>query len=407
MKRKENTKAITLVALVITIIVLLILAGVTISLTIGQNGIITKAQEAGKNYLTAQNQELAGMNEFEKNITNIIEGINGSSETETIPEIEPAIASNWTVTDGYITKYTGDFSEFTGNKVIIPNQINGQKIVGIKQGNDSTKIFPTNGDGKNYELSKGLTVLGSGAFMEYNDIAVSIPNTITTMEDAIFYYSSIKGDLIIPDSVTSADYLANSTSIQGNVIIGNGITQLVRGFIESSTIGGNLVIGNGVKKLAESALWQNKISGNLILGNNIEEIGMACFMECDFKGDLIIPDSVKIIEEATFDSCKFNGNVIIGSGVKTIPRYMFQLCSSTGTVQIKEGLTQIDDKAFANSKFSQILLPSSVQTMSYEVFTGFTNAQTISIKGIAENAIPSGWDAEWKTGCNAKFLWNQ
>ena len=45
-KMKKNAKGITLVALVVTIIVLLILAGVAISLTIGQNGIITRAQTA-------------------------------------------------------------------------------------------------------------------------------------------------------------------------------------------------------------------------------------------------------------------------------------------------------------------------------------------------------------------------
>ena len=43
--KKEN-KGITLIALVITIIVLLILAGVTISTLAGDNGLITKANEA-------------------------------------------------------------------------------------------------------------------------------------------------------------------------------------------------------------------------------------------------------------------------------------------------------------------------------------------------------------------------
>ena len=45
-KIQKNVKGITLIALVVTIIVLLILAGVAISLTIGQNGIISRAQEA-------------------------------------------------------------------------------------------------------------------------------------------------------------------------------------------------------------------------------------------------------------------------------------------------------------------------------------------------------------------------
>lgn len=49
--------AITLVALVITIIILLILAGITITLTIGQDGILRRAESAGKNYIEASKQE--------------------------------------------------------------------------------------------------------------------------------------------------------------------------------------------------------------------------------------------------------------------------------------------------------------------------------------------------------------
>lgn len=47
MKKKEkNTKGITLIALVITIIVLLILAGVSIAMLTGQNGILTQANSS-------------------------------------------------------------------------------------------------------------------------------------------------------------------------------------------------------------------------------------------------------------------------------------------------------------------------------------------------------------------------
>ena len=46
MKEKNNTKGITLIALVITIIVLLILAGVSIAMLTGQNGILTQAANA-------------------------------------------------------------------------------------------------------------------------------------------------------------------------------------------------------------------------------------------------------------------------------------------------------------------------------------------------------------------------
>ena len=46
----KNQNGITLVALVITIIVLLILAGITISLTLGEHGLIQRAQNAGNTY---------------------------------------------------------------------------------------------------------------------------------------------------------------------------------------------------------------------------------------------------------------------------------------------------------------------------------------------------------------------
>jgi len=58
----KQERGITLVALVVTIVVLLILAGVSISMVLGQNGIVTKAQDAKKNYTESANEELTGMN---------------------------------------------------------------------------------------------------------------------------------------------------------------------------------------------------------------------------------------------------------------------------------------------------------------------------------------------------------
>lgn len=63
----KGQKGITLVALVITIIVLLILASVTISLTLGQNGLFNTAKNAGKNYTNAAKNEMQGLNYLTEN----------------------------------------------------------------------------------------------------------------------------------------------------------------------------------------------------------------------------------------------------------------------------------------------------------------------------------------------------
>lgn len=57
LQKKENIKGIALIVLVVTIIVLLILAGITISTLFGKNGIITKAQLAKMKYEEAEKKE--------------------------------------------------------------------------------------------------------------------------------------------------------------------------------------------------------------------------------------------------------------------------------------------------------------------------------------------------------------
>ena len=69
MKTKEM-KGITLVALVVTIVVLLILAGVSINLVLGNNGIIIKAKEAAEKTAEAQEKEMTERNLLEQELEN-------------------------------------------------------------------------------------------------------------------------------------------------------------------------------------------------------------------------------------------------------------------------------------------------------------------------------------------------
>lgn len=59
----KGQNGITLVALVITIIVLLILAGVTISLTLGENGLITRAQQGQNAYDAGYHNDINAMDD--------------------------------------------------------------------------------------------------------------------------------------------------------------------------------------------------------------------------------------------------------------------------------------------------------------------------------------------------------
>ncbi len=65
---KNNAKGITLIALVVTIIVLIILAGVSIAMVVGDNGIITQAQDAKEETEKADVKEKTQMDILEKQL---------------------------------------------------------------------------------------------------------------------------------------------------------------------------------------------------------------------------------------------------------------------------------------------------------------------------------------------------
>ena len=68
----KNKKGITLVALVVTIVVLLILAGVSINLVLGNNGIIAKAKDAETKSAEASQNDLKGMNALTEEMNNAL-----------------------------------------------------------------------------------------------------------------------------------------------------------------------------------------------------------------------------------------------------------------------------------------------------------------------------------------------
>ena len=86
---KRETKGITLIALVVTIVVLLILAGITISLVFSENGIIAKAREAAEKTNQASINEQEDMNKVTDYMSNLVNGTGGGSIGE-----EPGLPSD-------------------------------------------------------------------------------------------------------------------------------------------------------------------------------------------------------------------------------------------------------------------------------------------------------------------------
>lgn len=77
--KNKQEKGITLIALVVTIVVLLILAGVSLSLVLNNNGVISRAKEAKSRYAEAQTNEEKQLNEVSDWIKEAVGDTTGGS----------------------------------------------------------------------------------------------------------------------------------------------------------------------------------------------------------------------------------------------------------------------------------------------------------------------------------------
>ena len=113
-KVKQNNKGITLIALVVTIVVLLILAGITITAVIGDNGLINRAKTAAEKTNQAVQNDITAMEEYNQQLQDLIDAMEQGSEEEPPTKsrleelMETAATDNETVLDKY------------GNKIRVP-----------------------------------------------------------------------------------------------------------------------------------------------------------------------------------------------------------------------------------------------------------------------------------------------
>ena len=105
---KKDAEGITLVALVVTIIILLILAGIAINLTLGEDGIFKKAGEGAQIYQNASNNEKIEIDKVSNYIDDYLNGNkNEDNEEEKLSEVEESIKNgtvyktNTTIYDEY------------------------------------------------------------------------------------------------------------------------------------------------------------------------------------------------------------------------------------------------------------------------------------------------------------------
>ena len=301
----KKEKGITLIALVVTIVILLILAGISMTMVIGKNGIIKKAKDARENQVHSA----------------VKEGIILSH-------------NQYTIEDGTGESNSTTFKDYIEGKGIIDKNgiINVVNLLGKKQH------------------------LGNGSNTETGDVYV-----FEESEDVyrVKYYDEKKEEHLIDEfekGSTGEDWAETDPRYfevddDGEIDLkGEYWYQYYRGTAKWTEE--NLVIPEEIdgKKVT-------KIGGRL-----------THYMKSILR-KVKIPDTVTYIENGAFEDCSELVSVKLSSSLTSIGENTFYGCSKLASITIPEGVTEIGNHAFAGcNKLISITIPSSVATIGEGAF---------------------------------------
>ena len=318
----NKRKGISLIILVITILVMIILAGVVV-VSLQKNNPIEKAKEATfKQSLAQIGEELEMFCVNEK-------AQNSEFNKETLYANKNSLAFNTKI-------------EASGKNIydIIPSLKNSKykNQIEVIQGG----LYYRTPDKKEIpwlrELGIHYTGIVTGTVIIEGDTLVGVSPDYTNT-----------GTLVIPNTVKKIKQgaFANCKDIVG-VVLPEGITEIPDNCFNSCTSLYNVTIPNTVQRIGNYAFYACTSLTNLELPRELTTIGKKAFYWCSSINKLICNDKLKTIGEECFSYCGIK-EIKLNEGLETIGVRGFEGLNALN-VSIPNSVTTIGDYAFFAAK---------------------------------------------------------
>ena len=228
MKTKiKQEKGITLIALVVTIVVLLILAGVSVNALFGNSGIIEKAKEAQSKMDKATENDQKQIGELTNWLDNQVNGTTGSDDNQTtLPKISTLVGTvvdkNTKAEDAYGNKitipkgfkvvahgtvagsatytYSGDNIPAVQDGIVIENGTDGNQFVWVPVGTINNKSGDSRGTTSTITLGRYEFDSKTGALKSNTPVQVASVENCTQEVTINTYYKELSTSRISSSS---------------------------------------------------------------------------------------------------------------------------------------------------------------------------------------------------------------
>ena len=300
----KNQKGITLIALVITIIVMLILVGVSVTVALN-GGLFSTAQKATGDTKAERDNELA-------------------------------------LSDGKVTINGEEYNSI-------------QEYVGI-QGSTEEPEGEGTGSGSGDE---GTTIAAGlyktdGTFISWEDLTSTEYHSITytdwnSGEEKISAILNVdENGVLTSASIANSGVNQSSEFLDGKLVIGNNVTSISFHAFEGCDNIKSIVLPNSIKTIGEESFYGCGMS-SIVIPNSVTTIGMYAFYGCNNLTSISLPRSIESIENAAFGYCYGLTTIIIPDSVTSIGPNVFESCDNLKAIAIPSSVTSIDSFAFAGA----------------------------------------------------------
>ncbi len=411
MERLKINKGITLVALTITIIVLLILAGVSVVGIKGNNGILNRSE------IAKLATELTGYNEELKQWKLSKELKETNFQDDTVVAGRTKLSYNGKQVDGNIKIILPDLPDKYLDKVEI---IKGELLLNTTDESEmeSAKIAKVNFNP--YVIINGeLMSSGKNLALMSDDGTVTVPETVTKIGEGAF--SGVEGlkTIVIPSTVKeiAANAFSYNTTLE-NVVMQEGVTKIGdSAFIGCSKLQ-KVQMPQTVNELGTLVFSECTSLISMDLSDNILELKTGVFNNCSNLKELKLPKKLVNMRDSVFRGCEKLSSLYIPASVTYLNSSAFSQTSSLTDIQIdsnnkvytvsngiiynknktkivflsafNKDITslKIEDTVeditgvqlfFNCSKLQEVILPSSLKIFGGNVFEGMWNISKISI----------------------------
>ena len=230
----DNKKGITLIALVVTVVVLIILAGVSINAVLGDNGIIKKANQAASVTKEAEVKEAINRTILEFYLTDDYETLEDFLKAKVTEGKIDSVTKN---ADGTLTVKKGNYS------VTVENKTNSSKGDGENSGGSTGDVedkiitlsaTPYNGtyDENSHNVITNISANPSDSKIEYSIDGTNFSTTMPTITNASSISVTIKASktgyttktINVIATVAKAEGKITLSETNGTVDKGNSIT---------------------------------------------------------------------------------------------------------------------------------------------------------------------------------------